>query len=80
MQPDRIVRAYNEFRSADPLRKFWFTVPDLMQLTARLSIVRACRRWSAAARRCRAAIALPFAVAIAAAIEDASTHAAPQRS
>ncbi len=32
-QPDRIVRVYTEFHSASPLRKFPFSIPELMELT-----------------------------------------------
>jgi putative ABC transport system permease protein len=31
-QPDRIVRVYTEFHGANPLRKFWFSVPEVMEL------------------------------------------------
>src|SRR5688572_15931271 len=32
-QPERIVRVYTEFHSTSPLRKFWFSVPELMELS-----------------------------------------------
>ncbi len=32
-QPDRIVRLYTEFHGASPLHKFWFSVPEVMELS-----------------------------------------------
>ena len=32
-QPDRIVRVYTEFLGPSPHRKFWFSIPELMELT-----------------------------------------------